>query len=46
MLQVIAQHGTAMNAASLAVMPYTDATVKETLRILPVVLFLLLAEQL
>ena len=36
-MQVIAQHGTAMNAASLAMMPYADATVKETLRILPVV---------
>ncbi len=36
-MQVIAQHGTGMNAASLAVMAYADATVKETLRILPVV---------
>lgn len=36
-MQVIAQHGTPMNAASLAVMPYADATVKETLRILPII---------
>ncbi|KAL0053981.1 hypothetical protein WJX82_001945 [Trebouxia sp. C0006] len=35
--QVIAEHGSPMSAASLAVMPYADATVKETLRILPVV---------
>lgn len=36
-MQVIAEHGSPMSAASLAVMPYADATVKETLRILPVV---------
>ncbi len=36
-MQVIAQQGTAINAASLAVMPYADATVKETLRFLPVI---------